>query len=122
MSCDSFLVRLSAVTDLNSSTLSNANDNVVIPPYDRLGTLSGIVHFGLGGFSRAHLAMYLDRALSEGGSREWALCGVGLMPGDARMRDVLAAQDRLYTLVTRTPDGSAEARVRSEEHTSELQH
>jgi mannitol 2-dehydrogenase len=99
------------VTDLSSSTLSNVNDNVVIPPYDRTGTLSGIVHFGLGGFSRAHLAMFLDRALSEGGSPEWALCGVGLMPGDARMRDVLAAQDRLYTLVTRTPDGAAEARV-----------
>lgn len=99
------------MADLNSSTLSNANDNVVIPSYDRVGTLSGIVHFGLGGFSRAHLAMYLDRALSEGGSAEWGLCGVGLMPGDARMRDVLAAQDRLYTLVTRTPDGSAQAQV-----------
>ncbi|MCK6065852.1 MULTISPECIES: mannitol dehydrogenase family protein [Microbacterium] len=99
------------MTDLNSSTLSNANDNVVIPPYDRDETLSGVVHFGLGGFSRAHLAMYLDRALSAGGERGWGVCGVGLMPGDARMRDVLAAQDRLYTLVTRSPDGATDARV-----------
>lgn len=99
------------MTDLNSSTLSAANDNVVIPPYDRDATLPGIVHFGLGGFSRAHLTMYLDRLLAAGGDAGWALSGVGLMPLDARMRDTMNAQDRLYTLVTRSPDGTAEARI-----------
>ena len=60
----------------------------------------GIVHFGVGGFHRAHEAMYLDRLLNAGGGTEWAICGVGVLPADARMRDVLAAQDNLYTLVT----------------------
>ena len=50
-----------------------------------------IVHLGLGGFARSHLAMYLDRLLAEGGDARWSLCGVGLMPGDAAMRDALDA-------------------------------
>ncbi|MFT4220946.1 MAG: mannitol dehydrogenase family protein [Microbacterium sp.] len=99
------------MADLNSSTLSSASDNVVTPSYDRDRTIPGVVHFGLGGFSRAHLAMYLDGLLNDGGSAEWGLSGIGLMPFDARMRDTMAAQDRLYTLVTRSPDGGADARV-----------
>lgn len=55
--------------------------------------------------------MYLDRLLSAGGYEGWAICGVGLMPLDARMRDTMAAQDRLYTLVTRDSDGAVDARI-----------
>ena len=55
--------------------------------------------------------MYLDRLMNDGKALDWGICGVGVMPGDARMRDVLDAQDCLYTLVEKSPDGSREARV-----------
>ena len=91
--------------------MPSINDNVVIPSYDREKTIPGVVHFGLGGFSRAHLAAYIDDILATPGAEGWGLCGVGLMPGDARMRDALAAQDGLYTLVTRAPDGVTTTRI-----------
>lgn len=81
------------------------------PTYDRDEITVGIVHFGVGGFHRAHQAMYVDRLLEKGGAREWGICGVGVMPADRRMADVMAAQDCLYTLVTENPDGTRDARV-----------
>jgi mannitol 2-dehydrogenase len=71
----------------------------------------GIVHFGVGGFHRAHQAMYVDRLMNEGVALDWGICGVGVMPGDRRMAEVLAAQDGLYTLVVKHPDGRFEPRV-----------
>ncbi len=71
------------------------------------------MHVGVGGFHRAHQAMYVDRLLEEadGSAVDWGICGVGLMPDDARMRDALAPQDGLYTLTQRHPDGHEETRV-----------
>lgn len=71
----------------------------------------GIVHFGVGNFHRAHQAMYLDRLLHTGDAREWAICGVGVLERDARMRDALNAQDGLYTLTLRHADGNDEISV-----------
>jgi mannitol 2-dehydrogenase len=84
---------------------------VPAPGYDRAGLRTGIVHLGLGGFARAHLAAYVDRLLGRGTASGWGICGVGLLPGDRRMRDALTAQDGLYTLVVKHPDGSLEPRV-----------
>ncbi|WP_022909017.1 mannitol dehydrogenase family protein [Aestuariimicrobium kwangyangense] len=81
------------------------------PGYDRSLVSPGIVHFGVGNFHRAHEAMYLDRLMSEGLALDWGICGVGVMPSDARMRDVLSAQEGLYTLVLKHPDGTLEPRV-----------
>ncbi|WP_082772593.1 mannitol dehydrogenase family protein [Actinoplanes sp. TFC3] len=78
----------------------------LIPSYDRSSLRTGIVHFGVGGFHRAHEAMYLDRLMAEGKAHDWAICGVGVMPADARMRDALVSQDGLYTLVVKAPDGT----------------
>src|SRR3979411_481387 len=61
----------------------------------------GIVHVGVGGFHRAHLALYTDRVAAAGG--DWGIVGLGLTPQDAAMRDVLERQDNLYTLVERGP-------------------
>ena len=95
-------------------------ESPLAPAYDRSAMTTGIVHIGVGGFHRAHEAAYLDRlmrrragsgpgggaAAAAGGScLEWGICGVGLLPGDARMRDVLATQDHLYTLVLKHPGG-----------------
>ena len=53
----------------------------------------GIVHFGVGGFHRAHQAMYLDRLMNEGKALDWAICGVGSSPGRA-WRDVADSAGR----------------------------
>ncbi len=84
---------------------------VPTPTYDRGKVRPGIVHVGVGGFHRAHQAMYLDRLLEAGGALDWGVVGVGLLPGDATMRDVMAEQDCLYTLVLKHPDGHLEPRV-----------
>ncbi|MDR7188211.1 mannitol 2-dehydrogenase [Microbacterium sp. BE35] len=70
-----------------------------------------MVHFGLGNFHRAHQAMYLDRLMNDGQALDWAICGVGVMPGDTRMRDAMHEQDNLYTLVLKHTDGYIERRI-----------
>jgi mannitol 2-dehydrogenase len=96
---------------LNASSLPALRGSVSIPTYDRGGLRPGIVHLGVGAFHRSHQAMYLDRLMEQGLAREWAICGVGVLAGDARMRDVMRAQDCLYTLVVKNPDGTLDARV-----------
>ena len=96
------------------TTLSRATlDRVPIakPTYEREEVGVGIVHFGVGGFHRAHQAMYVDQLLEKGVAGEWGICGVGVMPSDRKMNDVLDAQDGLYTLVLENPDGTRDARV-----------
>src|SRR3712207_5352709 len=81
------------------------------PGYDRTKVTAGVVHFGVGGFHRAHQAVYLDRLMETGEGLDWGICGVGVMPFDLRMRDVLRAQDGLYVLVEKAPDGGWSPRV-----------
>lgn len=99
------------MTSLSDATLTSLDPEVARPEYDRGALSVGIVHLGVGGFHRAHQAMYLDTLMNAGLAHDWAICGLGLMPADARMRDALKAQDGLYTLVVKHPDGSTEARV-----------
>jgi mannitol 2-dehydrogenase len=96
---------------LNAENLPSLPKDLPVPEYDRARLRTGIVHFGVGGFHRAHEAMYLDRLMADGKAFDWAICGVGVMPADRRMRDVMDAQDGLYTLVVKAPDGTLEARV-----------
>ena len=98
-------------TPLTAPALAGLGTRVTVPSYDRSRVTTGIVHFGVGGFHRAHQAMYLDRLLEEGRATDWGICGVGTMPGDRRMAQVLREQDGLYTLVVKHPDGSLDARV-----------
>jgi len=81
------------------------------PSYDRAGVTTGVVHFGVGGFHRAHQALFHDRLMSRGEALDWGICGVGVMPADERMRDVMRDQDGLYTLVEKHADGSLDPRV-----------
>jgi mannitol 2-dehydrogenase len=96
---------------LTSASLSSLDPAVPVPTYDRSQVTAGIVHFGVGGFHRAHQAMYLDRLMNEGKALDYGICGVGVMPFDQRMRDAMQAQDCLYTLVLKSPDGTYEPRV-----------
>src|SRR5690349_15492842 len=93
------------------SNESLADIEISKPSYNRDEIGVGIVHFGVGGFHRAHQAMYVDRLLEAGLANEWGICGVGLLPGDRKMAEVMDAQDGLYTLLLEKPDGSQEARV-----------
>ena len=99
------------MTDLSNATLGELADRLEVPSYDRSALTVGIVHVGVGGFHRAHEAMYLDRLMGRGTALDWAICGVGVLPVDARMRDALVPQDGLYTLVQKAPDGTWEPRV-----------
>ena len=80
-----------------------------MPSYDRSQVKVGIVHFGVGGFHRAHQAMYLDQLMEQGKALDWGICGVGVMPFDLKMKEAMETQDCLYTLVEKAPDGSWDA-------------
>ncbi|KAF4922626.1 Mannitol 2-dehydrogenase [Colletotrichum viniferum] len=96
------------LTSANLSTFASQQGerSVKTPTYARDGVKHGIVHVGVGGFHRAHLAVYVDQLMQKHDLRDWAICGVGLRPNDAAMRDVLEAQDHLYTVIERSAKGS----------------
>jgi len=99
------------MAQLSEATLKDVAQGVSTPNYDRSSLKAGIVHFGVGGFHRAHMAMTIDRLLNAGLAKEWAICGVGLLEHDRKMRDVMAEQDCLYTLVLKHPDGRRESSI-----------
>jgi mannitol 2-dehydrogenase len=96
---------------LKSKTISEVSAQVSVPNYNRAELKTGIVHFGVGGFHRAHMAMAIDRLLNQGLAKDWAICGVGLLENDKKMRDVMKEQDCLYTLVLKHPDGRRESSI-----------
>lgn len=96
---------------LSSRILPLLSASVTTPGYDRARVRAGIVHLGVGGFHRAHQAVYLDRLMARGQALDWGVVGVGVLPGDRRMAEVMAAQDCLYTLVVTHPDGYRSAQV-----------
>jgi len=83
----------------------------VQPRYDRARLTPGIVHIGLGNFHRAHMATYLDDLFELGEDHDWAILGAGVRPADARMREALAAQDWLSTVIELDPQGKRMRRV-----------
>jgi len=99
------------VTALNTHTLAVTSAAVPTPSYPREQVSVGIVHIGVGAFHRAHQAMYLDRLMNAGEALDWGICGVGVLPADRRMAEALDAQNDLYTLVVKHPDGSLHPRV-----------
>lgn len=96
---------------LNQENLSRLPKSVSWPTYDRSQLASPIVHIGVGGFHRSHEAYYTDALMNRDGSKAWGICGVGLREADRKLRDILKAQDFLYTLIVRHPDGRVENRV-----------
>ncbi|MGC4935452.1 mannitol dehydrogenase family protein [Gordonia sp. DT30] len=95
-------------TPLRNATLGSLT-GVTTPAYDRATVTPGIVHFGVGGFHRAHQACYLDKLLANDPS--WGISGVGVRPADVHMRDALVPQDCLYTLTLKAPDGTVTTSV-----------
>lgn len=83
---------------LSDTTLHQLPATVRVPDYDRDALVPSVVHIGVGGFHRAHQAVYLDE-LARGGETGWGLVGVGMH--SPQMGEVLDAQDRLYVVVER---------------------
>jgi len=84
---------------LSAAALGRLPSAVRVPQYDRARLSAGIVHFGVGNFHRAHQAVYLDDLFGAGRDHDWALVGAGVRDADAVMRDKLAEQDWLTTVV-----------------------
>ncbi len=88
---------------LSAAALDRLPADVAWPGYDRAAVTRGVVHLGIGAFHRAHQAALFEAALASGDMR-WGVTGVSLRSGD--VRDQLAPQDGLYTLLVR--DGTEE--------------
>lgn len=93
-------------TPLSLNTLDQLPETIGKPSYARADLSGGILHFGVGNFHRAHQATYLHQLFNQGKGHDWAIVGAGVMEGDKRARDVLAAQDWLTTLVEQEADHS----------------
>lgn len=79
--------------------LSEANlpEHIETFRYNRNQIKSGIVHFGIGNFHRAHQAVYCDALLNQG-ETNWGITGISLRSDT--VQQALDPQDYLYTLAT----------------------
>jgi fructuronate reductase len=87
---------------LSPALLAKLDGSIGRPRYDREKLADGVVHLGLGAFHRAHQAAYLDEMAARGDMR-WGVVGVSLR--SPAVRDTLAPQGGLYTLVERDAAG-----------------
>src|SRR6516164_4184534 len=84
---------------LSAAALAHPPSGVAVPKYRRSDLSAGIVHIGVGNFHRAHQAIYLDDLFNAGIDRDWAIVGAGVREADIAMREMLAQQDWLTTVV-----------------------
>ncbi|KAA8498037.1 Mannitol 2-dehydrogenase [Porphyridium purpureum] len=90
---------------------------VGVPEFDRSRCDVGIVHLGVGGFVRAHLALYTQRLLekqfreacSAAVQLQWGICGVGVLPTDRDLVQRLQSQDNLYSILEKGGAAGGEA-------------
>lgn len=94
-------------TKLSLATLDDIGNRASLPSYRRDEIRPGILHFGVGNFHRAHMAIYLHDLFNKGRDLDWGIIGAGVMPSDQRMRDTLKSQDFLTTVVEQDIDRSA---------------
>jgi mannitol-1-phosphate/altronate dehydrogenase len=91
------------IRPLTQETLGLHDEQLIVPTYDRSALTPAVVHFSVGGFHRAHQLLYFDKVAQRRISDAWGVVGVGLH--SRHMKDALAPQDHLYTVVERSPDG-----------------
>jgi fructuronate reductase len=92
---------MNAKSTLCRETLASIEPHLLSPEWREPRV--GIVHLGIGNFHRAHEAVYTEEAMLAAGG-DWGICGVTLQ-GDVAKRDALMAQDGLYSVIERGPDG-----------------
>lgn len=84
---------------LSDTVLNTLSHQISVPSYNRADLTAGIVHIGVGNFHRAHQAMYLHQLFEQGLAHDWAICGAGIKSFDDVMRNKLAQQNWLSTVV-----------------------
>lgn len=89
------------VSTLREGSLRQLGEGVAVPRYERALVVPGIVHIGVGGFNRSHLAVYLDDLLGMRAPGRWGEFGIGLLPGDREVHAALLEQDFLYGVLER---------------------
>ncbi|MDB0033577.1 mannitol dehydrogenase family protein [Alphaproteobacteria bacterium] len=99
------------ILDLNNEALDQINGSTIKPTYDRSQLQAGIVHIGVGNFHRAHLSWYLHRLMQKGMDLDWAIIGSGVTEYDIPMREKLASQDFLTTLIELDPEGNRSCEI-----------
>ena len=92
------VIRSTLATGLPELASRGSSPELAVPGYDRKALQPGVVHFGVGGFHRAHQAIYLDD-LAARGETAWGIVGVGMHSRE--MQQVLSSQDNLFTVVQR---------------------
>jgi len=99
----------SPILRLDQTNLGVIGTRIPVPTYPRERLAPAIVHIGVGGFHRAHQAVYLDELAERRVTDQWGITGVGLLPQDRRMAEALLPQQCLYTVVER---GARDPRAR----------
>jgi fructuronate reductase len=89
---------------LSAATVDRLPQDVARFSYERGAQSTGIVHFGIGAFHRAHQAVYTDDAMNAG-DRNWAITGVSLRSGNVAAQT--NPQDGLYTVSGRSAESDA---------------
>ena len=92
---------------LSLASLPEIATKAAVPAYRRDQLTPGILHFGVGNFHRAHQAIYLHELFNLGRDLDFAIIGAGVMPSDRLMKEKLAAQDYLTTVVEQDNNRSA---------------
>ena len=70
---------------LSTATLADVEAlGVPTPRYDRAALAPRILHLGVGGFHRAHLALYVHELAEAGG--DWGIRGLGMLEQIAAWR------------------------------------
>ena len=91
------------IRPLTEETLGQHGAELTVPTYDRSALVPAVVHFSVGGFHRAHQLLYFEEVAERRISMDWGVVGIGL--NHRAMKEALAPQDHLYTVVERSPDG-----------------
>jgi fructuronate reductase len=75
------------------------------PAVDPRSLSTGMVHFGVGAFHRAHQAVYTEDAAAAAGDTRWGILGV--TGRSVRVADQLGPQDGLYSVLTKARDSTS---------------
>lgn len=92
---------MSSLPRLSRSSLSSIS--LPSPSYLPASLSPGIVHFGLGNFHRAHLALYNHNLFSRQLDLDWSIVGANVLPSSAAFHKTFSEQDYLYTLMSQSP-------------------
>lgn len=76
--------------------------------FDRNSVKSGILHFGVGNFHRAHLEYMTSQLLEDSTQHGWGICGAMILERDEPLYKALKAQNGEYTLTVCGRDGNNE--------------